>query len=363
MRFIDYFQQYLQKGECTFAAYMHEALYAPNFGYYSSGATLFGKEGDYTTAPELSPLFGQTLALQCHQILSQIKNPILFEFGAGTGKLCVDILQQLKKLNALPREYHILELSGHLKARQQALIQKELPDYYPQVKWHTKWPETPFSGVVIANEVLDAMPIHRFLQTETGIMESMVSYHQESKQLVETFKPCTNEQLIAYIHEVIPRHQYPYLSEANLLLEGWLRECFHMLQSGAVILIDYGFPRHEYYHPDRNQGTLMCHWRHHAHTNPLAYPGEQDITAHVDFTEVALIAEKEGFNIAGYTNQASFLINNGILDLVKPDTSTQALKCLLQPSEMGELFKVIALTKHLDIPLAGFQINDKRNSL
>ncbi len=366
MRFIDYFrQQRLQQGPVPFVDFMHDALYAPNLGYYSSGSQILGKAGDFVTAPELTPLFGQTLAHQCQQILTDLEHPILFEFGAGSGRLCVDILKALQALNALPDEYLILEVSGHLKARQQALIAAEIPELLNRVKWLTQWPDAPFNGVVIANEVLDAMPVHRFLQTEQGLMESYVTVNT-ADQLEESFQPCTNAPLKAYVEAVLPKEQIPYVSEANLFLEDWFQHCFDMLNHGTVLIIDYGFPRHEYYHPDRNQGTLMCHYQHLAHTDCLAHPGEQDITAHVDFTHVAEAADKAGFHVAGYTNQAAFLLGNGLLELLKNNQcagEVNQVKQLIQPSEMGELFKVIALTKQFDEPLNGFQLNDKRASL
>lgn len=366
MNFINYFHtQCLEKGPVPFVTFMHNALYAPNAGYYTAGSQVFGKAGDFVTAPELTPLFGQTLAHQCQQILTELDNPILFEFGAGSGRLCVDLLKQLKHLNCLPDEYHILEVSGHLKAEQQALINHEIPELSKRVKWLAEWPTEPFNGVVLANEVLDAMPVHRFLQTTDGVMESYIGQNA-ALQLEETFLPSTNATLIAHVRSVLTPDLAPYLSEANLFLDGWIQQCYDMVARGVLLIIDYGFPRHEYYHPDRNQGTLMCHYQHHAHTNPLAHPGEEDITAHVDFTHVADCADMAGFQVAGYTNQASFLLSNGILNLLEHEPSLNqqhAVKQLLQPNEMGELFKVIALTKGFDKPLNGFQLHDKRASL
>ena len=366
MLFIDYFrQQQLDKGLRPFVDFMHEALYAPNLGYYSSGLQILGQRGDFVTAPELTPLFGQTLAQQCLQILDDLEHPILFEFGAGSGRLCVDILKALQVHHALPDEYHILEVSGHLKARQQALIAQEIPELMSRVKWLTQWPDTPFNGIVIANEVLDAMPVHRFLLTEQGVMESYVRVNAQN-QLEETFLPCTHESLKHYIEHALPKETLPYLSEANLCLDDWFQKCFDMLHRGVVLVLDYGFPRHEYYHPDRNQGTLMCHHQHLAHTDCLAHPGEQDITAHVDFTHVAEAADKAGFHVAGYTHQAAFLLSNGLLELLNHSQSAHdvnQVKQLIQPSEMGELFKVMALTKQFDQPLNGFKLNDKRASL
>ena len=329
----------------------------------------FGPEGDFITAPELTPLFGQALANQCQQVLATLDAPIVFEFGAGSGRLCVDLLIQLERLNCLPSEYHILEVSGNLRHRQQELVQLEIPHLANKIRWLSTWPEKPFNGVVIANEVLDAMPVKRFLQTANGLMESYVALNEKG-MLEEVFKPSTDSRLLAHVQTVLPPDWFPYQSEANLFIDDWLQQCYAMLGCGAVFLLDYGFPRHEYYHPDRHQGTLMCHYRHRAHSNPLIHLGEQDITAHVDFTHVADAAVLAGFHVAGYTNQASFLLANGLLNLLSAIVderervkSQQAVKQLIQPNEMGELFKVIALTKQLDLALNGFQLHDKRVSL
>jgi SAM-dependent MidA family methyltransferase len=361
--------QLRHQGAIPFVDFMHQALYTPNFGYYSAVSPKFGIDGDFITAPELTPLFGQALATQCEQVLSCLDEPLLFEFGAGSGQLCVDILTHLEHLDCLPREYHILEVSGHLQCRQQDLIQSKIPHLYHRVKWLAHWPTDPFSGVVIANEVLDAMPVHRFLQTREGVLESFVALNPQ-EELHEIFKPCTNVRLTNYVQAVLPSDMHPYQSEANLFINDWLRQCHNMLERGALFIIDYGFPRHEYYHPERHSGTLMCHYRHQAHTNPFIHLGDQDITAHVDFTHVAEAAHDAGFHVAGYTNQASFLLANGLLSLLSRVederlriSSQQAVKQLLQPSEMGELFKVIALTKQIEFPLNGFQMQDKRASL
>ena len=360
---------YLNKHhEIPFVDFMQLALYAPNEGYYSSGLQKLGKQGDFITAPELTPLFGQTLANQCQQVMSHLHSPVLFEFGAGSGALCVAILSHLETLNYLPESYCILEVSANLRHRQQELIHQKIPHLAHKVQWLERWPETPFNGVVIANEVLDAMPVHRFMQTDEGIMESFVRLNEQN-QLTEIFKPSQNQRLLTYIKEHIAL-QPPYLSEANLFLDDWLVNIYQMLNQGVVLLVDYGFPRHEYYHPDRNQGTLMCHYQHHSHPSPLLHPGEQDVTAHVDFTHVAEAGHEAGFHIAGFTNQASFLLANGLLSLVtaldnehEQFQAKQAIKQLTHPSEMGELFKVIALTKNIEIDLIGFQLQDKRVSL
>ena len=370
MNLIDKISAKIRKeGDIPFVDFMHQALYAPNLGYYSSGLQKFGAGGDFITAPELTPLFGHALANQCQQVLNGLDEPILFEFGAGSGRLCVDVLTHLERLHCLPREYHILEVSGHLKRRQQELLQLELPHLVNKVKWLSQWPSESFVGVVILNEVLDAMPVHRFLRTKEGLLESYITLNKEAV-LREVFKPCTNPRLITYVKTALAHDLYPYQSEANLFIEDWINRCSAMLKMGAMFIIDYGFPRHEYYHPDRHSGTLMCHYQHLAHTNPLAHIGEQDITAHVDFTQVAEAADAAGFHVAGFSNQAAFLMGNGLLDLLSAieqeparTNAQQAVKKLVQPNEMGELFKVIALTKHIDEPLAGFQLLDKRVSL
>lgn len=358
-----------QKDGIPFVEFMHQALYAPNLGYYSSGSQKFGKTGDFITAPELTPLFGYTLANQCQQILINLDNPILLEFGAGSGQLCVDILTHLEHLKSLPLEYHILEVSGHLQDRQRQLISAKIPHLANRVKWLSHWPMQPFNGVIIANEVLDAMPVHRFLQTEQGLRESYISMNPNG-ELQEIFKPCTNNRLSNYVQTVLPHDVLPYQSEVNLFMDDWFRQCYSILNAGVILILDYGFPRHEYYHPDRHSGTLMCHYRHLAHPDPLIHLGEQDITAHVDFTHVAEAAFDAGFHVAGFTNQASFLLSNGLLSLIENLTderekvnNQQAAKQLLHPSEMGELFKVIALTKNNELALNGFQLQDKRASL
>lgn len=361
--------QLKENSTLTFMEFMHQALYAPGEGYYSSSLDKLGPQGDFVTAPELTPLFGQTLAHQCQPILSALETPKLFEYGAGTGRLCIDLLKQLETLNGLPEAYYILEVSAHLRHHQKEHIAKEIPHLASIVQWLDRWPDEPLNGVIIANEVLDAMPVHRFMQTTHGLLESHVGLDKNG-QLIEQFKSCETPALTDYVHTHLNLTPLPYLSEVNLFLDGWIENNYRVLNKGVLLLIDYGFPRHEYYHPDRHQGTLMCHYKHQAHTNPLTHVGEQDLTAHVDFTHVAEAGQRAGFHVAGYTNQASFLLANGLLNLVNAIENererikaTQAIKQLIQPSEMGELFKVMALTKNLNMDLCGFQLHDKRVSL
>jgi SAM-dependent MidA family methyltransferase len=361
--------QIKKQGDIPFVEFMQQVLYTPNLGYYNTGLPKLGVQGDFITAPELTPLFGQSIANQCQQVFAILPKSNLFEFGAGSGRLCVDLLSAFEQLNCLPQAYLILEVSSNLRQRQWELIQQEIPHLSARVRWLQHWPEEAFHGVIIANEVLDAMPVHRFLQTKDVILESFVSLNA-NEELVEVFKPCTNQRLLTQVQKVLAKDYFPYQSEVNLFIDDWLLQCSNMLAQGALFLIDYGFPRHEYYHPDRHTGTLMCHYRHHAHTNPFVYLGEQDITAHVDFTHIAEAAHAAGFHVAGYCNQASFLLANGLLSLLEKPIdepgrlkAQQAVKQLIQPNEMGELFKVIALTKNIDLALRGFQLQDKRASL
>lgn len=343
-----------------FVEFMHYALYAPYVGYYSASMPL-GQEGDFVTSPEITPLFGYALANQCATLLDELSAPIIFEFGAGSGKLCVDLLKRLQILKKLPEAYYILDVSATLKQKQRDYIDSHLPELIDRIHWLEQWPARPFEGIVIANEVLDAMPVHRFLKTEQGLFESMVSWRNEHFE--EHFKPCQNKLLKQHVDAVLKHATTPYLSEANLMLKDWMHQCANMLNKGAIFIIDYGFPAHEYYHPDRNQGTLMCHTQHRTHANPLANPGHEDITAHVDFTHVADCAVQSGLHVAGYTNQASFLLANHLLDFAESYEARQAIQQLTHPSEMGELFKVIGLTKNLTTPLQGFEFFDKRASL
>lgn len=365
------YQLLTTQGAIAFHQFMQLALYAPEYGYYQSNQAKFGKQGDFVTAPELTSLFGKTVALQCQSILAQLTSPCVLEFGAGTGRLCVDILQQLATTDCLPKTYYILEVSAFLRQQQKKLFAQEIPEYLPHIEWLDSWPTTPFSGVIIANEVLDAMPVHRFLRTSDNILESMIFWDNNQNACVEKFSASQDPALIDYVSTHIPAHFAPYYSEVNLFIPGWFQACYQALQQGVILCFDYGFPRHEYYLPERNQGTIMCHYQHRTHPNPLIHIGEQDITAHVDFTHVAEAAHQAGFTVAGYTNQASFLVNVGILSLLEKISQSaqqhtnnlQAVKKLLQPHEMGELFKVIALSKNFKDALIGFQAFDKTHTL
>jgi SAM-dependent MidA family methyltransferase len=355
-------------GWISFARYMELALYTPGLGYYSGGAAKLGKEGDFTTAPEITPLFGNTLARIAADLMNQTA-PQILEFGAGTGKLAHDILSELAEMGVAVHRYLIVEVSGELRARQE----KKLRDF-PQVVWMSNFPGS-FSGVVIGNEVLDAMPVQLVVKTEQGWKERGIGL--SAKNFVYRDRPC-DSSLVAQIPDAdsLP---VGYVTEVHPIAAGFMNSLAAMLQSGhldtgrggAAILVDYGFPAHEYYLAQRAQGTLMCHYRHHAHPDPFYLPGLQDITAHVDFTTMALAAVNSGLEMLGYTSQASFLLDAGIGDLLlrTPPTDqmrylpqSNAVQKLVSPAEMGELFKVLVVGKEAKLP-EKFGRNDRSHRL
>ena len=349
-------------GWLPFARYMEMALYEPGLGYYAAGATKFGMAGDFTTAPEMSSLFGRTLARQVQQVLEETGGDVL-EAGAGSGKLAADLLLELERLDSLPEHYLILELSAELKARQFDTLAARAPHLAPRVQWLERLPET-FTGVMLGNEVLDAMPIHIVVRHDGALMERGIIAGENGFAWSE--RPCNTPMLI----EIAERLALPddYLTEINLAAPAFVTSLVERLTKGVILLIDYGFGRDEFYHPQRGKGTLMCHYRHHAHDDPFLWPGLQDITAHVDFTAIA----DAGAEVMGYTTQANFLINCGITDLlgeVSPGDTAAYLPLanqaqrLMSPAEMGELFKVIAIGKNIDLALVGFGRGDQRHRL
>ncbi|QBE63482.1 class I SAM-dependent methyltransferase [Pseudoduganella lutea] len=340
-------------GELSFARFMETALYAPRLGYYTGGAAKLGKDGDFTTAPEMSPLFGAALARVAADIIAQ-SAPNLLEFGAGTGKLARDVLTELAAMGVTVERYAIVELSGELRARQQEALRD-----FPQVVWLDGFPES-FDGVVLGNEVLDAMPVHLVVKTADGWREQCVTVAEGRFDYVAAdLTPALLEQVARQIpeHDSLPEG---YLTELHGTACGFMGSLGALLGKGrgAAILLDYGFPAHEFYHPDRSAGTLMCHYRHHAHPDPFFLPGLQDITAHVDFTAMALAAQDAGSDVLAYMSQASFLLGAGIGDLLlrtdPADTKaylpqSNAVHKLLSPAEMGELFKVLVVGKGVEL--------------
>jgi len=332
-------------GWIPFARYMELALHEPGLGYYSRGDRQFGAEGDFVTAPELGSLFGRTLARQ----LKEIQGPIL-ELGAGSGALAETLL------NELDGEYLILETSGALRRRQAARLGGK-------VKFVDALPAA-FRGVVIANEVVDAMPVHAVAWRADGVLERGVSI-----DLAWEERPARGALLEEAKKITVP---VPYESEIGLAALAWMRSLAEALAEGVILIIDYGFPRHEYYHPQRLMGTLMCHARQRAHGDPFLRPGEQDITAHVDFSALARVAREAGLEVLGYATQAQFLVNCGITEVLAQANLENALhyapiaaeaQKLLSPAEMGELFKVLAVGRGVKQPLAGFSQGDRSHTL
>jgi SAM-dependent MidA family methyltransferase len=330
-------------GWLSFARYMEITLRA----YYGRGEYQFGAQGDFVTAPELGRVFGRTLARQ----LAELEGPIL-EFGAGSGALAEVLTQELD------RQYLILETSAALRARQAARLGRK-------VQFIDRLPEA-FRGVVIANEVVDALPAHAVGWRDEGIVERGVGF---AGKLIWREEPASGAVLEAAKEIDVPA---PYDSEIGLAARAWMRTAAERLESGTIFVIDYGFPSSEYYHPQRSMGTLMCHARHRAHSDPFERPGEQDITAHVDFSSLAQAAHAAGLEVLGYTTQAQFLVNCGITEVLGQANLENALhyapiaaeaQVLLSPNEMGELFKVLAVGRGVKPPLLGFSRGDRSNRL
>jgi SAM-dependent MidA family methyltransferase len=367
----------VQGGWIPFSRFMELALYAPGLGYYTAGARKFGEAGDFITAPELSTLFGRTLVRQLIEVM-HASAPHILELGAGSGKLAVDILGELEQCGALPESYSILEVSADLRERQQALLQEKLPHLKARVQWLDALPEK-ISGAVIGNEVLDALPVHLLhwrplpspasgaggegAQKEQEIFERGVSL--EGERFIWQDRLPESPALLEMAQKInVPDD---YLTEVSPAARGLIASLCERMDKGALLFIDYGFGAKEYYHPQRSRGTLMCHYRHYAHDDPFYLPGLQDITAHVDFTAIAESAIDHGAHFLGYTSQAHFLFNAGVMDYlseISPEDvkayaplSAQVQK-LTSPAEMGELFKVIALGKEIDQPLRGFERGD-----
>jgi SAM-dependent MidA family methyltransferase len=344
------------RGAISFARFMELALYAPGLGYYSGGAAKLGKDGDFTTAPETSTLFGAALAQVAAAIIAQ-SSPNILEFGAGTGKLARDVLTAMAAQGVRIDSYAIMELSGELRARQQEALKD-----FPQVTWLDDFPAA-FHGVVLANEVLDAMPV-QLVRKDGGRWRELYVTIEDGAFAFTPRAP--DAQLMARIAAQIPDADDlidGYLTEVHSVGCGFMATLARMLAAGkgAAILIDYGFPAHEYYLDQRIGGTLMCHYRHHAHPEPFYLPGLQDITAHVDFTAMALAAQDAGADVLAYMNQASFLLAAGIGDLLlalDPDDpkrylpQASALQILVSPAEMGELFKVLVVGHGVELPEA-----------
>jgi SAM-dependent MidA family methyltransferase len=338
---------------------MELALYAPGLGYYSAGARKFGAAGDFITAPELSPLFSRCLARQCAEVLGGMTGGSILELGAGSGVMAADMLLELQALGALPEEYLILEVSAELKERQHATLAAKAPALVSKVRWLEMLPER-FTGVIVGNEVLDALPVERFRRAAVGYEEYCVRC--EGEGFAWATRPAGGQlaTALAALEITLPAPlSAGYESEICLGTGPLVSSLAACLARGALLLLDYGYPRAAYYHPERGMGTLMCHYRQRAHGDPFLYPGLQDITAHVDFTAVAEAGTGAGLELAGYTTQAHFLMALGIAGFADTDMrAAQQVKLLTLPEEMGERFKAIGFTRGLDASLQGFALRD-----
>ena len=363
-----------QGGPLSFERFMDLALYEPDLGYYRAGAARFGADGDFITAPHVSPLFSRCLARQCRQALAALGGGDILELGAGAGLMAQDLLLELEALGALPERYLILEVSADLRQRQRALLAARLPHLLPRLHWLKSLPEEPVTGIMLANELFDALPVTRVAFTDGVLYELCVGHDGddffwvrarcEEQRITRAW-----EQLAADLPTPLPD---PCCTELNLRAGAMLRAMAGTLQQGVMLIIDYGYPRHEYYHPQRRAGTLLCHYRHRAHADPFFYPGLQDITASVDFSALAQAALDSGLGLAGYTSQAHFLIGCGLTELAASaqngsDRAALAVSGQVQrltlPGEMGERFKAIAFTRNFTQPLMGFQFIDQQQRL
>ena len=348
-------------GWIGFDRYMDLALYAPGLGYYTAGARKFGggaAGGDFVTAPEISPLFARALASQVAQVLRHTA-PRIVEFGAGTGALARELIDALAARGAAVESYGIVELSADLRERQRALLGDA------RVQWLDS-PPRGFSGVIIANEVLDVMPVRLFARQDGELLERGVARRDGGFAFAGRPADASLAEAVAGIEAEVGTLPDGYGSEIGMTARGWMRSAADWLASGVLLAIDYGFPRHEYYLAQRIMGTLMCHYRQHAHADPLWLPGLNDITAHVDFTAVAQAAHEGGLEVLGYTSQAHFLLNCGLLDLLKEDRTpavANAAHRLISEAEMGELVKVLAVGRGIDVPLQGFDRGDRTHTL
>jgi SAM-dependent MidA family methyltransferase len=341
-------------GSISFAEFMQHALYAPGLGYYVSGTAKFGAAGDFITAPEISPLFGQVLARQAAAVLQQLDDRQILELGAGSGVLAATMLRKLSLLNALPDRYYILEVSADLKQRQQDFLYREAPDVAARVEWLPE-PPAEFSGVILANEVADALPVERFTKSGNLLKQDRVTVINGNFRWHQVDAPGLLVEAVDDIEKSIgwtlPDN---YRSEVCLALAPWIGDLVNGLRKGFIFLFDYGVTRREYYAADRCEGWLRCHFRHHAHNNPLILPGIQDLTAWVDFSALADAAAERGASIAGFVSQAHFMINGGLQEELADFTSlaleeqlelSRQTKLLTLPGEMGEHFKCIGISR------------------
>ncbi len=371
-------------GWISFADYMDLALYAPGQGYYSAGALKLGAEGDFVTAPEISPLYSRCLAGQCAEVLAGLNNSnsVVLELGAGSGVMAVDMLLEFERLDQLPAEYLILEPSADLRARQAALLKEQAAHLQSRVRWLDGPPEQPIQGVIVANEVADALPVERFVIENEGIAELGVvtkgnSFAADTRPASGGLRDAVESLQSEFGLLTVPG----YTSELSLRLPAWIALLSDWLREGVVLLFDYGYSRREYYLPERSNGTLRCYYRHRAHEDPFVWPGLQDITAWVDFSRLADAALEAGMEVVGYTTQAQFLLAAGLDKQFTAETKkysdagkshgnpqvqvelAHALQQLILPGEMGESVKVMALRKGVAVTPTAMSGRDMRSAL
>jgi len=375
-------------GWLSFERFMDLALYAPGLGYYSGGAAKLGAGGDFTTAPEVSRLFGACMAVQCAEVLREASAGTVLEIGAGSGRLAADLLARLETLDQLPENYWILEVSADLRQRQREHLEKRLPQLIHRVHWLDRPPEESFDGVILANEVLDALPVARFRWRLEKVEELGVKIRGGARGRAQGGGPAgapvlefewgarpANAAMLNACRELAAASgpwDDGYVSEYCPRLGAWTRAVTQSLRSGAVFWFDYGLPRAQYYLPERHDGTLVCHFRQRLSDDPFANIGLQDITAWVDFTRVAEASREAGFELAGFTTQAHFLAGLNIDQEMQLAAGGDAnhfarlanqARQLMMPGEMGERFKAMAWLRGLDLPLSGFALLDLRHSL
>ena len=359
-------------GWISFARYMQLALYEPGLGYYSAGARKLGAAGDFVTAPEVAPVFSRCLAVQCEEVLRSLGGGDVLELGAGSGVMAAELLGELARRDCLPGRYRILDVSADLRERQRATLADAVPQLLDRVEWLDRLPED-FTGVVLANEVLDALPVERFVVRGGAVNALGVTTQLGRLEWSEARAPAALADAVRSV-ERDTGVTWPdgYASEINLGLADWLAALAASVRRGVLLFVDYGLPRREFYAAERSDGTLLCHFRHRFHDDPFTRLGLQDITAWVDFTAVAEAGQAAGLEVAGYTTQAHFLIGCGLgefvadvsgLDVVSRVNLSRQAMVLTLPGEMGERFKAIALVKGYDSPLRGFAVRDLRHTL
>ncbi len=364
---------FAEGGRISFARFMQKALYTPHLGYYTSTKEKLGKAGDFLTAPHISPLFARTIARQFKMILQDIPQGDILEIGAGDGLFAKEILEELDRLDIYLAHYFILEISPDLRERQKRYLKQHCPHLLPRVKWLDQLPQEKINGIIFANEVLDAMPVHIFrVDKNKKITERFVTV--ENNHFVSVYESPSPELAEVLAHR-LKENIFPelYESEISLTIPIFIKSIINILESGVILLFDYGYGCQEYYHPDRSMGTLMCYYQQQKIADPYLQVGLQDITAHVDFTNVIETAVDSGCELAGFTTQAAFLVSCGLLELAQQNkyklslidqvNQMQAVKKLILPNEMGEAIKVMGLTKNFSKPLLGFSMHSREKDL